>query len=465
MLPRSTLINGKKYLVGSLKGRVTSRQKAYLAAALNATEKASITAHSNNQFTYDTKVIIDPDISEEKLSVELCVDTAGWISSVTLGNASWQKSPFHANFDGATVLCLNEESPSIPINAVFDGNPLPWHPDGERYQAIPYKQSGSLTSVALTGIPHANGHTFNVYDVKTHQYILQLQMVWSRKGTEKAAAEKVLISPKDMRLLGGTRLLKFRAPGVKTSKSSPTGFKQNGKPCDRHGNAIISSSSFVQDASSLATQPLRSALTKTVENHMKQYWLDGQPIGPIYPVKQPHIVSADLGNISEKYSSTIYPRRNPASPYVKKIKTGITLTESQHKIEVRNKIARLVAGSLWEKHFVVEIFSGEKNGNPEYIARRVNGFSLDNLEALNALKRKGKLDNNTLKTMMNSLGEAVDWLNNSSYFHNDIQLGNIMYDDDNHTLVLIDFELADTTELYGRFSERAQIDAINNNLF
>lgn len=65
--------------------------------------------------------------------------------------------------------------------------------------------------------------------------------------------------------------------------------------------------------------------------------------------------------------------------------------------------------------------------------------------------------------MINDLGKAVDWLNNAGYFHNDIQLGKIMYD--NKTLVLIDFELADTKELYGRFSERNQIDALKNNLF
>lgn len=471
ILPKSMTLNGKNCPVGSLKGRKTSEQKAYLTAALSIVDKASITQHADNRFTYDAKVLVNPDVGQESFSVEIALNAAGQMSSVTLKNSNAKKEPLYAEFDNVTKnsiaeasLLLNEAKPDIPAKAVFDGTSLPWHPDGERYKAFPYIQGSGKPPLVLTGIPHADGHKFDVYDIKNDEFLLQLPMEQSRKNAPGVEKKNTLISSSDARLPGGMRHIKRTAPGVKSSRSSPTGYKKDGEPCDRHGKPVAGSSS-AQASSSSSNQPLRSALGKTVENNMKQYWLDGRPIGPSYAVKQPYAPENERAAISQKYASSIYQRGNPASPYVKKIKTDIhAAPETQQKIEVRNKIAGLVAGNRRAKHFAVEMFSGEKNGEPGYIARRINGFSLDNFSAFNASKQAGEIDDNSLKSMFNELSEAVNWLNRSGYFHNDIQLGNIMYDRDNNSLVLIDFELANRTELYGRSQERSQIEAIRNNL-
>jgi len=244
---------------------------------------------------------------------------------------------------------------------------------------------------------------------------------------------------------------RFAAPEGSDSRSWPSGI-----------GASRYSNSYSQPG---GPPPFRSGLTKTESRGSKQYLLDNQPIGPAYPIKTASNTQESRVPITQKYASSIFERRNMSSPHVRKIKSEMTIPETQYRIEVRNNIARMVDRGPMAKHFVVEIFTGEKEGNYEYIAKRVNGFSLDDIAALNALVQSGKINKANLNAKLDELGAAMNTLNRSGYFHNDIQPGNIMYDYDTGALALIDFELADTKEMYGRQSERPQINALKNKFF
>lgn len=200
-----------------------------------------------------------------------------------------------------------------------------------------------------------------------------------------------------------------------------------------------------------------SSLTKTVENGLKQYKLNGVPIEPAYPTKSRLADSSALirerSEIVKKNSVAIYQRRNPASPVLKKEKAGL-VRETQEKIEVRNELALFVSNHPNSKHLVVEIFSGEKDGQPNYITRQINGFSMEDSARLEALRRD--LGPKEFRAKMDELSDAVKWLNNSGYFHNDITHGNIMYDVDNKAMALIDFEDAGRHQRY-EISEESQL--------
>jgi hypothetical protein len=276
VLPKLMTLNGKNYPVGFLKGRMTSEQKAYLAAALSTVDKESFTAHTDNRFTYGTKILVNPDIGQENFSVEIALNTAGQMSSVTLKNSNEKKELFYAEFDNTTKntmpeasLRLNEAKPDISAKAVFDGAPLPWHPDGERYKAFPYIQGGGKPPIVLTGIPHANGHKFDVYDIKNNEFLLQLPMERSRKNAPADEKINILISPSDARLPGGMRHFKRKALGVKASWSSPTKYKKDGIPCDRHGNTEDGSgSSEVASSSSVGPHQATSNPASTSLQHI-----------------------------------------------------------------------------------------------------------------------------------------------------------------------------------------------------
>jgi hypothetical protein len=213
-----------------------------------------------------------------------------------------------------------------------------------------------------------------------------------------------------------------------------------------------------------AVEEFNSSLSKKVEDGLKQYFLQGKPIGPKYPQKaqlQNSMVMPDRSELVKKHTTVIYQRRNLASPFLKKIKLE-SIRESQVKIEIRNGLANFVSGNHLSNHFVVEIFSGEKDGKPEYIARRVNGFPLSDNKALAELRDNGTLSDKDLRGKMDDLARAVEQLNTAGYYHNDLNFDNIMYDADSKTMVLIDFELAARKPLYGSSGEREIIDIMKD---
>lgn len=468
-IPRSLSINGKLYPMRSLKGRIGFQEKAYLAAVLE--DMSSVSADKDqNTFSYNKAVRLPNSSVGEELSVKLHLDSQKAIAKIVINNLSSADKSFAVEVDNSSQLGaklhmqLTPPDPQIPEAAMYDGGELPRHPGGELYKVMSLVSPGIAESLKLTGL--MNGKKFDVYDVKSHELLAKLPTIDIPGGDSGDKSSKALTLPSHQKLVGGMRHFKNLASGVKTSKSSPTGYKKNGEPCDRHGRPVAAAgASAGESSSSAAYQPLRSALRKNVEQGLKQYVLDGKRIGPRYAIKQPgQEIPAEPTLLSSTYASAIYQRRNPASPYIKKVKAAVGGdVESQHRIRVRNKIVKLVEGNKRAKHFVVEIFSGESNGNFEYIARKVNGVSLDNLATINALRQEGSITDEQLGSMFDELGKAVDWLNSSGYYHNDIQLSNIMLDYDSGVLALIDFEKADNSELYGRSNERPQLDLLKNN--
>jgi hypothetical protein len=207
----------------------------------------------------------------------------------------------------------------------------------------------------------------------------------------------------------------------------------------------------------------RSSLTSFVEDGQKQYMLGGRPIGAYYPVKSEATQSSmpvqPRPLISKTGNSSIFGRRNPDAPFITKLARA-TSRETQERVESRNELARLVNKGPLAQHFAVEIFAGEVAGDYRYVARRVQGFPLNDSASLAAAQASGELEPRTFARKMNELSAAVTWLNDSGFFHNDINMGNIMYDRVRKSMVLVDFEEAGKSQPSGPYPEHDVVDAI-----
>lgn len=70
---------------------------------------------------------------------------------------------------------------------------------------------------------------------------------------------------------------------------------------------------------------------------------------------------------------------------------------------------------------------------------------MDDNKNVRAYRYSGELNDKEFGDKFDELGEAVRWLNNKGFSHNDIRDDNIMYNTKTKKLVLIDFEHANNT--------------------
>lgn len=261
-LPQTLHVGGEEYYSGALKGRFNSEQIAYLISAGTPDQNKPVTHHPDGSKEYGFS-----HNGDKNCTALLHADDEKSLTSLTLKDgrgkevvsASYDKNlpanaiPDRLNFDIPTV--------SIPSGAIFNGH-LPSHPDGERYQAMPFKTPGSKAPLMVTGLRHPGSNLFTVYDTTSHKPVTQLTIVTSTGSN--GAKDKLLVSPEQLRMQGGMRHFLPTAEGVKTSKTSPTGFKRksDNQPCDRHGNLLPAASSSQAATSTTAAGSSRM----TVEN-------------------------------------------------------------------------------------------------------------------------------------------------------------------------------------------------------
>ncbi len=154
-------------------------------------------------------------------------------------------------------------SPSSVRNADLDaGGDVLRHPSGERYKQMSLIKEG-MPPIAMTGLAHANKQTFEAYDpTNRHEHLGTFQII-ERTSRDAAgnilSSEKVIADAAALSMKGGSPL--FTKKGVKSSKSSPTGYKlaSTGQPCDKNGKVAQSSSSSTgaYAAASSSTSPAR----------------------------------------------------------------------------------------------------------------------------------------------------------------------------------------------------------------
>lgn len=253
-LPHTLSVGGEKYHTGALKGRYSSEQIAYLVSAVAPDVNKPVT-HSPDGF----REYGFSHNGDENCVARLHADKEKSVTSLTIKNGQGKEivnARYDKNFSAKGIpdsLNFNRPAVTIPPGAIYKGGKPPYHPGGERYQVMPFMAPGSKEPRMLTGLQHPHGNHFTVYDSNNHQPVTQLSIVASRN--KSGPGENVLVGPEQARLPGGMRHLKSSSKGVKTSKSSPSGYKRasDGKPCDRHGQLLSGSSSSQAVASSSAS--------------------------------------------------------------------------------------------------------------------------------------------------------------------------------------------------------------------
>lgn len=260
-LPRTLSVDGEEYHSGALKGRYSSKQMAYLISAGAPDENKPVTHHPDGSKEYgfshneDKNCMARLYADKEKSVTALAIKDGRGKEIVNARydkNLSVNGTPGRLNFNRPAV--------TIPPGAIFNGGELPYHPDGERYQVMPFRDPGSENPLMVTGLRHPSGNHFTVYDSSRHQPVTQLSVVSSRDNN--GPGKEVVVSPEQARLPGGMRHFTPTAAGVKTSQSSPSGFKRksDNQPCDRHGN-LLSGPSSSQAAASSASAAGSSRMT------------------------------------------------------------------------------------------------------------------------------------------------------------------------------------------------------------
>lgn len=263
-LPRTLTVGGEEYCNGALKGRYSSEQMAYLISAGTPDENKPVTHHADGSKEYGFS-----HNGDKNCMARLYADKENSVTALTIKDGQGKaivNARYDKNFSVNGMpdrLNFHRPAVTIPPGAIFNGSLPPYHPDGERYQVMPFRNPGSKDPLMVMGLRHPGGNHFTVYDSTSHQPVTQLSIVTSRE--ESGSGKDVLVSPEMARLPGGMRHFKSTAEGVKTSQSSPSGFKRksDNQPCDRHGN-LLSAPSTSQAATSSASAVRPSRMT--VEN-------------------------------------------------------------------------------------------------------------------------------------------------------------------------------------------------------
>jgi len=272
-IPKQIFINGKSINIGMLKGSISPHKKKQLFDAIAASVDASLNKRADAMLTYDI-FLKNSKGQDENISVSFKVDEYDNMTEIIFVNHDNQQGSFRVEFDHSSQvrelsLRLNQyvsEILSLPDGAISDGTHAPRHPDGERYQVMTYIKPGEK-SLKVFGFMGQGKNNFIVYDSKNHKPVGLLKVVIARNNDKDI--NSVLVDPSEARLRGGMRHFKQKAEGVKTSRSSPTGFKlRNGQPCDRHGNPI-GGASTIATSSSAATQAEAGSAAPIAIQHIR----------------------------------------------------------------------------------------------------------------------------------------------------------------------------------------------------
>lgn len=181
------------------------------------------------------------------------------------------------------------------------------------------------------------------------------------------------------------------------------------------------------------------------------YALDGIAQGPAYPkrtharseLKKPAYIERPL--LGEQGDEGIVVRKNnPDALFCLKIRPSEPLDKLYKRIKTTNDIARLVSSNeLLRQHCVVEVFRKSNNGNDIYVARLIDGFTLE--DYLRNPHNFPELDSSLIKTKLSELEPVITALFQGGYVNEDISSTNIMYDRSSRNFVLIDFTRAKKT--------------------
>jgi len=181
----------------------------------------------------------------------------------------------------------------------------------------------------------------------------------------------------------------------------------------------------------------------------KTYRIDGQAVLPPYapstaatvkgPKSEVEVVGA--GNYNK-----VMARRNPAaSVLIKRSHVPREIDSMQQTAATLNAISLRLAqpdAAGLRHHLAPEVLKEVTHeGHAVYYTRKITGFSLDQYFAHPQAYRDA-LSYQQLEKEIARLRTALGWLNEQGFAHGDVVPRNIMFDTQNHHLVLIDFELA-----------------------
>jgi len=207
VLPKYFLVNGKRFNVGALLGRLSAQQVRYLAGIASPAKETIIKVNENGELLYQAQ-LQHPEGHMEALSIILSTDKKNNLNSISIENQTDDGQSFTVKLD-------NEHSAKGLLGA-----------------------TAQLNNVLKDGLRH----------------------ITSADSLRRANSRDSL------------RHIKRTAENVKTSKSSPTGYKlPNGQPCDRHGVPVDQGATSSKASSSSAVADHGSANMSNLEKfHLEQ---------------------------------------------------------------------------------------------------------------------------------------------------------------------------------------------------
>lgn len=196
--------------------------------------------------------------------------------------------------------------------------------------------------------------------------------------------------------------------------------------------------------SSDLTQYTNPKISARIEQGIKQYFFEGKPVFPAYEHGGPKGSRHGLGRGTEHVVET---RRNPNSTVLRKVPRDAS-GDSDHaplmlKAQVMDDLAEVLLGGDDETrrmapHFAIELLSKIWNGQPVFYTRKVDGFTLETY--LSNPADHPELPIGSLSDKGKELIAAIDWLRAKGYFHEDLNLANVMFDRASGKLLLIDMD-------------------------
>jgi len=196
------------------------------------------------------------------------------------------------------------------------------------------------------------------------------------------------------------------------------------------------------------------ALGTTTTADTKTYCLDGQAIFPPY-ARSTQASKGDAPVIGQGANNQVRARHNPAaSVYVKRALRSYPVDAVQRTSAMLDEIALKLAqpeAATVRRHLAPEVLKEvTAQGRPVFYTRKITGFSLQEYFA-DWRAYRDVLPPQQLLRETEPLRDALKWLHEQGFTHNDVLPGNLMYDTENRCLVLIDFEkVGRSTSAYSR---------------
>jgi serine/threonine protein kinase len=212
---------------------------------------------------------------------------------------------------------------------------------------------------------------------------------------------------------------------------------------------------------------VNAKLSSRISEGMKQYFFEGKPVFPAYahgaskPEKEEGLPRMEVGRgkshvVTERYneSASVY-RKEPHNDY---LETDLEKVIAAGK--VMDDVARVLLSSDPEtqrmsQHFAIELLKEVRDGQPVFLTRAVDGFTLK--KYLRTTNNRREFPAEQLNDKAKELFEALDWLRDKGYFQDDLSLENVMYDRTTGKLVLIDF---DSLKRHDASTQQAYADGV-----